>query len=282
MKPLFNILFLLSFFSLSIAQQHSIDYQDLIQPYVATWQNESIAKLSTQEIITMADMLLLSYQVVEASVVMSQARLIIQTELFNIITLSINDSIDVRLQAQNNDLTAIKKAITVIEQAQDRIKFACNTLKNFGPLLIHMDPSTIQLFIANIKTIILHWAKTQGSIIAGFEEIEHKVVAAPNFFHDVKKVFEDVCQSEKVESYQLIQGTNNLNDMYKKIELIYADLTIIRQESIGNFNTLLTLYFKHHYQLLYDYLQNVDPISYKIMATPDHKLPNPETVFILA
>lgn len=282
MKLLSKIIFLLHIYNLCISQKNNIDYQSLIQPSVTMWQNECINKLSSQEIITIADMLLLSYQVVQASVVMSQAKLIIQSELFNIVTLSINDSLDARLQAENNDLTTIKNAIMTIEQAQESMKFACNTLKGFGPLIIQIDPTTIQIFIANVKTVILNWAKTQESIIIDLEKIEKEFLNTPELFSRVKNIFEDVYLSDKNESYQLIDGTNNLNDMYDTIEHIYADLTIIRKDSILNFNNLLTFYFKYHYQLLYNAIKNIDRDSYKIMATTDHKLPEPEKIFFVS
>jgi hypothetical protein len=110
--------------------QDMVDYHTIIQPRMVIWQDECIAQLSTQEIITIADMLLLSYQVVQASVAMTQARLIIQAELLNIVTLSINDTFDARMQAQNNDLTTIKNAVATIEESQEKIKFACNALNN--------------------------------------------------------------------------------------------------------------------------------------------------------
>lgn len=281
MKLLSKIIFLLHSYNLCIAQEHNIDYENLIQPSVIMWQNECIKKLSPQEIVVIADMLLLSYQVVQASILMSQAKLTIQSELFNIVTLSINDTLSVRLQAENNDLTSIKNAIATIEQAQENMKFACNTLKNFGPFIIQIDPSAIQVFIANVKTVILDWAKTQESIIVDLQNIEKELLDTPKLFQRVKDIFEDVYLSDKNESYQLIDGTHSLNDMYDKIEHIYGNLTIIHQKSIINIHTLLTYYFKYHYQILYDTIKNIHIDNYTIMATPDHKLPLPEDIFIL-
>jgi hypothetical protein len=61
-----------------------------------------------------------------------------------------------------------------------------------------------------------------------------------------------------------------------------ADLTMVRQESITSFNALLTLFFKYHYQILYDHLENITDTDFKLLATSDHKLPNPEQIFVLA
>jgi len=260
--------------------QDIVTYQTIIEPYVTSWKNECIGQLTTQEILTLSDVILLSYQVIQASVTMSQARLVIQAELFNISTLSINDTFDARIHAQNNDFKKIKCAITEIEDAQEKIKSACNTLKQFGPSLINMNPSTIQLFISNLKDVILHWAKTQQGIIDNFEQIKQEFISTPHLFTNINTIFETIVSSDQVEHSQLLHGANSLTFMYKKIENMLANLTLIRQESTANFGTLLTLFFKYHYQILYDCLQNNEKDFY-IIATQDHTLPYPDQIFIL-
>ena len=259
-----------------------VNYQALVQPSVTAWKNECLTKLSVQQAMTIAEMLLLSYQVVQASVAMSQAKLAMQTELLKIVTLSINDTLSARLQAENNDLTAIKQAITTIEQAQEQIKFACNSLKNFGPLIIHIDPCIIQLFIANIKTTILHWAKTQQQTVVDLKEIEKQLITIPELFDDVEAIFTKIYTADKAESMQLIEGTNTLQGLYGTIELMYAHVTLVRTTSIANFNTLLTLYFKEHYKLLYTMIQDVDLPTDTIITINHQILSNPEEIFILA
>ena len=280
MKLLSKILFFLTICFTCIAQ-NTVDYHAIIQPYVTVWQNESISKLSTQEIITLTDVILLSYQVVQASIIMSQARLTIQTELFKIVTLSINDTFDVRVQAQNNDLTNIKKAIVTIESAQEKIKFACNTLKDFGPLIININPTVIQHFISNLKTVILNWGKTQKQTISDLESIEQEFILDSHLFSNVKNIFEAINSSEQVEHSQLVQGANSVTNMYKEIENTIANLTTIRKESTSNFSQVLTIFFKCHYQALYNKLQNVDNDNMYLIATSDNKLPHPEQIFIL-
>lgn len=269
MKLLFKIIYTILFCLPCLAQDKMVDYHNMIQPSVTTWDDTCIKKLSTEEIIVLTDMLLLSYQVVQASVTMSQARLVIQSDLFNIITLSINDTFDVRMQAENNDLTIIKNAVLDIEQAQEQIKSACKTLTNFGPLLINIDPIVIQLFIFNLKTIILNWAKQQHSTMDDFQTVQEEFSSTAHLFKDVKTIFKTIITTDPIEHNQLLHGTNSLTNMYKKIEDTIANLTIIRQESLANFNIILTLFFKLHYQALYNHL-------------PNNNLPDPEAVFILA
>lgn len=286
MKLLFKFIFLLTISFQCSAQniaitRDTITYETIIQPYVTSWENECISQLTTQEILTISDVILLSYQVIEASVKMSQARLVIQAELFNISTLSINDTFDARIHAQNNDLTKIKHAITEIEEAQEKIKSSCDTLKQFGPSLINMNPSTIQLFISNLKDVILHWAKTQQNVIANFEQMKQEFILTPCLFANINTIFETIVSADQIEHSQLLHGANSLTCMYKKIENMLADLTMIRTESIANFNILLTLFFKDHYQVLYNYLQNNHEKDFYVLATQDHTLPHPEQIFIL-
>lgn len=281
MKPLSKIIFLLTTIYFNCRAQDTIDYHTMIQPCVKTWHNECITELTTQEAVTIADMLLLSYQVVQASVTMSHARLVIQAELLNIATLSINDTFDARMQAQNNDLTKIKDAVTAIEKAQEKIKFACNTLKNFGPLIININPAVIQLFIFNLKTTILNWLKTQEKTVGDLKSIQLEFMKTPLLLSNLSNIFEAISSADQIEHSQLLHGANSLTNMYQNVETMIADLTAIRQESIMNFNTFLTLFFKYHYEILYNQLQNIDGHDIKISATPDHKLPTPDQIFII-
>ncbi len=281
MKLLSKILFLLTI-SLTCVAQNIVDCNAIIQPCITVWQDECIMQLSTQEIVTIADMLLLTYQVVQASVIMAQARLVIQAELLNIVTLSINDSFDVRIQVQKNDLTNIKNAVTTIEQAQEKIKTACKSLKNFAPLLVNINPTAIQLFISNLKNVILIWAKTQQETVAELKNIKQELITTIDIFSDTTNIFDTIIATEPIEHSQLLQGTNSLTKMYKNTENILASLTAIRQESIESFNDLITLYFKSHYQILYDCLEYSDYSQYKLITIQDQKLPEPELIFVLA
>ncbi len=258
------------------------DYDAIIQPYSVIWQDECIMQLSTQEIATIADMLLLSYQVVQASVVMTQARLVIQKELLDIVTLSINDTFDASMQAQNNDLTTIKNAIITIEESQEKIKFACNALKHFGPLVINIDPIAVQSFISNLKDVILQWAKTQQEQVAELEILKEEFITTTNLFGDFKIIFDTIVEADPAKHNQLLQGSNSLTNMYKKTENFIGYFTVIRQKSLADFNRLLTLYFKNHYQILYNRLQKFDATEFKLITMPDQKAPHPEQLFILA
>ena len=281
MKLLSKILFLLTI-SLTCVAQNIVDCNAIIQPCISVWQDECIMQLSTQEIVTIADMLLLTYQVVQASVIMAQARLVIQAELLNIVTLSINDSFDVRIQVQKNDLTNIKNAVTTIEQAQEKIKIACKSLKNFAPLLVNINPTAIQLFISNLKNVILIWGKTQQETVAELKNIKQELIKTIDIFSDTTNIFDTIIATEPIEHSQLLQGTNSLTKMYKNTENIFASLTAIRQESIESFNDLITLYFKSHYQILYDCLKYSDYSQYKLITIQEQKLPEPELIFVLA
>ena len=254
MKILFKILALITFSTVCSALE-SIDHQTLIQPYADAWNQECITNLSTQDIVTISHTILLSYQIVQASLIMSKARLIIQAELLKIVTLSINDTFDVSVHAQNNDFTKMKQAIIDLEQAQEQIKIACNKLKNFLPLIITIDPITIQMLISNFKSIILHWVKTQEQIITHFEQIKEELNSTTDLFIHVNYMFQSIITAESIEHSQLLHGTNSLTDMYKKIEDTMAYLTTTRQQGVADLDTLLTLFFKYHYQVLHEQLE---------------------------
>lgn len=279
MKILFKILALITFSTVCSALA-IIDHQALIQPYAHAWNQECIANLSTQDIVTISHTILLSYQIVQASLIMSKSRLIIQAELLKIVTLSINDTFDVSVHAQNNDFTKMKQAIIDLEQAQEQIKIACNTLKTFLPLIITIDPTTIQLLISNFKNVILHWVKTQESIIVHFEQIKEELNSTADFFVHVNYMFQSIITAESIEHSQLLHGTNSLTDMYKKIEDTMAYLTTTRQQGVAELDLLLTLFFKYHYQILYDQLEQ-RYYNYP-QALLSQKLPNPDQVFITA
>ncbi len=281
MKLVFKILALITFSTVCIALD-IIDHEVIIQPYVNVWKNECISKLSTSDIITITDTILLSYQIVQASLVMSQARLVIQSELLNIVTLSINDTFDVGIQIQNNDFTRMKQAILKLEHAQEQIKSACLNLKKFIPLIISIDPCTIQILIANFKSVILHWVKTQDGIISNFQQVKQEFITNAHLFAHVNNIFQIIVATETVEHCQLLHGANSLTDMYKKIENTLALLTITRQEGIAQLETLLILFFKLHYQVLYDHLQENYSQSLKLVATSNNKLQSPDQIFALA
>lgn len=289
MKLLYNIFLLVNLSFLCIGQQVT-EYHAMMQPYVQLWQEESMGNLSIQELITITDVLLLSYQVAQASCMMALEKLRIQTELFTIVTLAIHDSFDASLQAQNNDFTHIKQSIHTIEQAQEQIKFACNTLKSFGPLLIHCNPAPIQLFIANFKQLIVEWAKSQQITLDELGSLQENFVTTAHYYERLKNIFEEVHTSPIPEQGQLVDGANTLHEFYDNIEQMIAKLTATRHQSTLNFHALLTLYFKRHYQLLYDYIQHhviidtetIDVHSYTIMATQNHQLPDPETFFAIS
>ncbi|MGZ6251365.1 MAG: hypothetical protein ACXWL2_05010 [Candidatus Chromulinivorax sp.] len=275
------IFFLPLFFYIKI--QAFTNYEAIITPYAEKWKIAYVQTVPTEQLIILADTLLLTFQIVQASTQMAQARLVMQNELLNIISLSLTDSFDVHLQAQNNDMTMLKNAITTIEQAQEKIKFACDTLKNFGPLLINIDPTIIQQFIYHLKSAIILWARTQEKTILNLQDIHEEISKATNLFADIKIVFEKINISESTDHTLLFHGANHLSDMYKQIEHIIGQLTIIRQESIENFNIFLTLFFKIHYQILYNQITVSDKnntIQYSAIA--DYTLPNPDTIFTTA
>ena len=281
MKLLFKILALISFSTICMALD-IIDHKAIIQPYVNVWKDECISKLSTTDIITITDTILLSYQIVEASLIMSQARLVIQSELLNIVTLSINDTFDVGIQVQNNDFTRMKCAISELEQAQEHIKSACANLKRFIPLIISIDPCTIQILIANFKSVILHWVKTQDVTVANFEQVKQEFITNAHLFAHVNNIFQIIVATETIEHCQLLHGANSLTDMYKKIENTLALLTVTRQEGVAQLDMLLTLFFKLHYQVLYDHLQENYNHDLKLIATSNNKLLYTDQIFALA
>jgi hypothetical protein len=287
MKQFFNFFCIVAFFWTHTAQP-CLGYTSIIEPYAQIWQEECIKNLTLHEIVTLSDMLLLSYQIVHASCAMAIAKLEIQSELFNIITLSINDSIDARLQAQNNDFSTIKHLISIIEQSQAEIKIACDTLKNFGPLVINIKPIPIQMFIAHVKTIILKWATTQQETLDSLSNLHNKFLTSSQYFYHLQDIFQTITTKETIEQTYLMNGANTLHALYGAIEHIIAEFTITRYKSIESFQSLLTAYFKIHYEILYNCIQQEmlkkEECTYqlpcKILATSHHQLPLPENFFI--
>jgi hypothetical protein len=243
------------------------------------WEKECITSISPADLIIIIDTMLLSYQIVQASLIMSKARLKIQSELLNIVTLSINDTFDVGIQIQNNDFTEMKRAILELEQAQEQIKLACIDLKKFIPTLINIDPCTIQILITNFKSVILHWIKTQNETVLNFDQVKQEFITAAHLFSHVNNAYQTIAAAESIEHSQLLHGANSLTDMYKKIENTIALLTETRQEGMGQLEALLTLFFKLHYQVLYDHLQYHQDQSNKMIATPQYKLLSPYQIF---
>jgi len=273
MKTLFNFFALITFVTVCSALE-SHNHESLIQPYANEWNNRCITQLSTQDIITISHTILLSYEIVQASLIMSQARLIIQEELLKVITLSINDTFDVSVHAQNNDFTKMKRAISDLEQGQEQIKSTCVNLKTFLPLLISIDPSTIQLLISNFKSIILHWVKTQEHILNHLESIKNELSSTSDLFIHVNNMFQSIITTDPIEHSQLLQGANSITHMYNKIENTIAHLTTTRQQGVTELDTLLTLFFKYHYEILYNQLEqqyeNAQIVSYESLPSPDH------------
>lgn len=274
-NPLF---FICMFISLTCKSEEEITpYTHLIKPHVTAWEKSCIKDLSTKELITITDALLLSYQLVEASLVLSKTKLVLQSEIFKIVTLSINDTFETTIQAQNNDTSVMKKAIYNMEEAQDHIKSACDKLKKFGPLLLHITPQVTQQFIANLKKIILAWATQQESTITNFEKVQQEFLTTSQLFSAIKNIFEEIVEDQKLEHNYLLEGTNSITTMYKKIEKTLAKLTETRLEGILKLNDLFTTFFKLHYQVLYDKLKDEENIE--LQAISEKKLPLPADLF---
>ena len=68
---------------------------------------------------------------------------------------------------------------------------------------------------------------------------------------------------------------------HKKIEQTIAFLTLTRQESIEQLEKFLILFFKLHYQVLYNYLYNHHEY-YTYTSLSNHQLLNPDQIFIIA
>lgn len=280
MNRLFKILLCLQISVVCIALD-TTNHEAIIQPYVTMWEQDCIEKMSAADLIIITDTMLLSYQIVQASLIMSKARLKIQSELLNIVTLSINDTFDVGIQIQNNDFTEMKRAIFELEQAQEQIKLACIDLKKFIPTLINIDPSAIQILITNFKSVILHWIKTQDETVLNFEQVKQEFITSAHLFSHVNNAYQTIIATESIEHSQLLHGANSLTDMYKKIENTIALLTETRQEGMGQLEALLTLFFKLHYQVLYDHLQYHHDKDNKMIATPHYKLLSPYQIFTI-
>ncbi len=259
--------------------QNIVDYGNIIQESALTWQHTCLEQLSPQEIIIMADMLLLSYQVVQASVIMSQARLTIQEDLLKIVTLSINDSFDARIQAQSNDLSSIKNEVCKIEQAQEQIKSACDKLQSFGPIIIAIDPAVIQIFILNLKKIILKWSQNQADTLLQLDDIQKSFYNTAEILNEIKIIFQTIIDTDSMDHSQLLHGTNNLTNMYNSIEDVLKKLTCIRQNSLISFNTLFDAYFKMYYQALYNQAQHTNSLDMPLFSDPTKTLSAPDKIF---
>ena len=282
MKTLCKLLFILCMsFKISCLESQIDAYQSFIQPYADDWNEQSVQNLSTKDVATMSEILILSYDIAHSSVKMSQAKLLMQLELFNIITLSINDNFDTTMQAQNNNTSNMKAAIAELEKAQDQVKKSFSLLKNFGSLFVNINPQVTQKLILNLKAIILKWAKTQKDTINHIEHIKDDFITTANLFSNVETIFETIIKSDPINPSILLEGTNSVTDAYKKTEQTLKELTITRQSITADFNILFTLFFKHHYQHLYNRLQEDNGESFEMISIENGKLPDPEDFFIV-
>ena len=130
--------------------------------------------------------------------------------------------------------------------------------------------------------MILQWVKTQDATVANFEQVKQEFITNAELFAHVNNIFQIIIATETVEHCQLLHGANSLTGMYKKIENTLALLTETRQEGVAQLDTLLTLFFKLHYQVLYDHLQENYNYDLKLVATSNNKLQKPDQIFALA
>ncbi len=104
-------------------------YEGVITKNAMQWNCTYITStLQQSEIETIIDLLLLSYQVAQASCNMILAKLTIQQELLKIHTPSLLDSWQQNLQIEHNDTTKLEDALKVIKQSQANIQ---KTYKKF-------------------------------------------------------------------------------------------------------------------------------------------------------
>jgi hypothetical protein len=281
MKYLFSILLLLHI-SCYASHIDTINYASMMESYITTWEKNCINHLMPDEIITITEIIILSYQIFQASITMAQTKLDMQLELFSIVTLSINDSFEMILHAQKNDLTKIKDCVTTIENAQEKIKKACDLFKNFGPLLISINPTTIKIFIENLKNIILDWITYQIDFVHDFKIFQESLLQKTMMIDTIETIFTTITHTYPKDLTLVLQGTNILTENYKNIEEEFAHFTHIRKNGIIHLNKLLTLFFKYHYEILYEHIQKIAPEKIIFQSTFDNKLPNPEKLFTIA
>lgn len=256
-----------------------LQYQEIIAPYVHDWNEQCIEQLSTEEIITITDIMLISYQIIDASIIMSSAKLCMQSEIFNIVTLSINDSIETTVQAQNNNTQKLKDSIIELEDAQEVIKRACNLLKTLAPSLIKIAPEVTKKFIKNIKKSILMWASKQTETINDFEDIKQEFVKAANLFANIKSIFDEIIDETSEQKNYLLEGANSVTSMYKNIEKTFQKLTDTRREGLKKLEILFKVFFKMHYTILFNRINSDHGTDFYLKSIELDELPEPEALF---
>ncbi len=278
MKYLFSIVML--FHGLSYGYEiESVNYAPTMESYIHAWESNCINHLTHEEIITITEIIILSYEIFQASIIMAQTKLNIQLELFTIATLSINDSFDMILQVQNNDLTKIKSYLETIEKSQEKIKKTCDIFKNFGPLLVNIHPITIQTFIENLKNIIFDWIPSQDQMIKNFKSLQESLLEKTILLNSIEDIFTTITHTYPKDLKLILEGTNILSENYKNIEQEFADFTKIRKLGIDHINTLLTLFFKYHYEILYNHIQKHQSENIILSANAIYKFPEPHQLF---
>lgn len=282
-KKFYIFLFILiTFYTTNSAQQAiAEEYQEIITPYVNDWNEKCIAQLSSEDLVTITDILILSYQIIESSIIMSSAKLTMQSEIFNIVTLSINDSIETTVQAQNNDTKPIKEAINNLEIAQEKIKTACKLIQSFTPLLIKITPQVTKTFIKNIKKTILIWASKQTETINDFEDIKQEFITTAHLFANIRNIFDEIIDETSDEKNYLLEGANSVTTMYKNIEKTFKKLTITRLHGLQKLDRLFKIFFKMHYTKLFNALKIKNTAPMYLQSLESKELPHPEALFAL-
>ncbi len=274
MKP-YVFMFWICILSMFNVYQYG-SYQKTIQKNALIWKKTYIDTLTNfEDIKTLIDIMILSYQLAQESCTIIISKLIIQEELFKIYTPSLIDSWQTNMQVLNNDTTKLEQAVQAIKISQLNFKTILEKIKLIANRLLQIDPQPTQIFINDLKQGLLAWTKDQSNAEAEIDIIQQEFLSAITTITDLKNIFSNTLQSCELKNNHLKQAVGYVSKSYKDIETVFDHFTKLRKTTMYEINQFFNYFFKTYYSMVYNDLikNNFDN------QNPSNQILNPEEIF---
>lgn len=257
-----------------------MQYEQIIELQAQEWKKSYLETLTNpQQIQTLIDVILLSYQIAQQSCIMILAKLTIQEELLKLYTPSLNDSWHTNLQVIHNDTSKLEQSVEIIKQSQATFQKIFSKLKSVGPRIVQINPQPTQTLITDLKHSLMIWCKQQHEFSSQLDMVQREFSLAITTISDIKIMFETMVHAPELKHSYLKEAAGYVAKTNKDIESVFAHITQIRKTSVVKIQSFFDTFFQTYYSMLYNLLTPEQQTALTTLACEDEKLPLPDAFF---
>jgi hypothetical protein len=270
MKQLLLLLFLLgcTLQNNGSTNPSSNEYIKIARSVALAWFNDHIKETSHDQIQHILRIILLSHQLLECSLNMTFHKLNLQEESLLLYSPSIKDSLHAPDKMKQNDFKSIYQSLQQLEENQHKLQGVYKQIQISGLQVIAAHPQMAQLFINNIKTILVSWSAHQKESIQNFIQAADSFKKIKKAISTLPKHFQKMITAESLphQSIQLFAST--LSHSYHDLEQTFLSWLTLNKERALALQEVFRIAFHEHFILLYQKLSKKEKESFsKEIAT---------------